>query len=530
MKIQPENANMTAGKTLIAEHKPAVPPQSLVEEGIKQAPAQAQGIKDMLKDALAASGFSTSKENIKLAMMLMEKNLPVNKETLTLIKQAMVLFGSENEAKALLLVLNAIKPTEAAANMLNSYISGDVSLLGNIENIASLISEIDDPKLKAELLKAVLGQQIPEAVKMPGAQIQVPAEATNLPAPEVNANIEATRQMLANSPAIQTLLGEMSKELTSAILESKGVITEAAAQNIEKAIGQIINKLPAELTDSINIKEAAKNILQEIRAGHSPEELVKLITSPPETAGGKAPLHNIIEGELAKMLFTAENKAILTDAAAMGTTATLTRAASSAAIAKALSYDPTNTTTKDLNNYLNNLRDRFELIRQILSNAPPTESNQRLFREAVTLHENLNFFTHMKNNMYLQLPLHINGHFTNAELYIMKDRRARKQKDGSSHSALIAIDTGSLGRFEAYVQKDTRTVNIQFRIETEFVEILVKENIHKLIAALEQHGYHLDGCLYKRLTEAFTLEDAVKNSEIFVPIDFDNAVSFDIRG
>ena len=538
MKVQPENSNMPTAKTSIAEQKPASMSPSLTAEGMKQTPVQAQTIKDMLTDALAASGFSTSKENIKLAMMLMEKSLPVNKETLTAIKQAMVLFGADNEAKALLLVLNSIKPNESTANMLNSYISGDVSLLGGLKNIANIISEIDDPKLKMELLKAALGNQSIRESKTLNSQTPASSEIFNISESEVRIDIGTAKKAFLNSLDVQTLIKSTSKELTDILLENKAAGTETAHQSFEKAISQIITKLPSNLTVSANSEAVTKNIMQEIKAGYSTNELFKLTANHSEAEGLKAPLHSIIEDELAKLLLTAENKAI-------GSTDTVFKALFGAGgiratdrgtavtdITKALSFDLKNTTSKDLNDYLNNLRDRLELIRQVISESPPTEANQRLLREAVTMYENLNFFTHMKNNMFLQLPLHINEHFTNAELYIMKDRRVRNQKDSNSHSALIAIDTGSLGRFEAYVQKDMYTVNIQFRIETEFAESLIKANIEKLGTALEQYGYRLDNCMYKHLTEAFTLEDTVKNDEIFgqEPIDFDNAVVFDMKG
>ncbi|MCL2873458.1 MAG: flagellar hook-length control protein FliK [Defluviitaleaceae bacterium] len=533
MKIQNDNTNFEPGKIPLTEQKPAAQQQnSILREGISQASGRADSIKEMLTDALIASGFSTSKENIKLAMMLMEKNLPVNKETLAMIKQAMTLLGADNEARALLLVLNSLEPSVSNIKMLSSYISGDVSLLENIKSISNFIIEVDDPVLKEKLIKILSNNSnLSETKVLADKQTLEVNSNTN-----IGASTDSIKPTALNS---ETLISELTKSINQTIAENKTANVNDMFQNIDKLTEQIINKLPADLSALPDIKEAVKNILQEIKSGYSPEEVFKHVTDTSVSNTKESPTHRIIEGEIVKMLPIGENKvvlgAILKNSLETGGSESLIAGSASkttAELAKMLSYDPTNTTNKDLNRYLNELSDKLELIRQVLSDSPQSEATQRLFTEVTTMHENLNFFAHMKNNMFLQLPLNISDHLSNSELYIMKNNKSRSKKNGGLHSALIAIDTAFMGRFEAYVQRDENNVNIQFRTETESVEKLVKGSIQKLITALEQHGYRLDGCMYKRLAEPFTLEDTVKDNEFLgnMTIGFDKTSSFDIRG
>jgi len=492
MKIQSENVNLKPEKIKFTEQK-----TTIVAETIEKVSHQAESIKEMLKDALAASGFSTSKENIKLAMMLMRENMPVNKETLTMIKQAMSLIGAGNESKALLLVLNSIEPSEANLSKLNSYISGDVSLMENIKNVANLISEINDPTVRDQLAKIVLNDPI-------------------LGEARVVVNVKSPTETIAQQAA-QTLTSELSASIEQIITGIKNANTEIIAQNIDRAAEQTISELTDDLTATPEAKEVVKQILQEV-----------LSEATSKIAEGKTlediQVRQLVEAEISKTIPQGENNAVIMQKANQ---LTAEKAAVNTALAKALSFDPTNTASKDLNSYLNELKHKLGLLVQTLTEAPQNEMTQHLVKEVETLQDNLNFLTQMKNDMFLQLPLHINEHFTNAELYIMKNKKSMSKGSRSSHSALLAIDTAFLGRFEAYVQKEAAAINVQFRTETEFVEELVKKNIEKLTIALSEHGYRLDSLMYKQLTEAFTIENIVKASD--TPLNLDNQTSFDIR-
>lgn len=147
----------------------------------------------------------------------------------------------------------------------------------------------------------------------------------------------------------------------------------------------------------------------------------------------------------------------------------------------------------------------------------------------VNVKEKLEFFQNMKENVFVQLPISLNEKSKNGEIIVFKDKRKKSSKNGSA-SALISIDTVNMGKFETYIQKNSNNVNMQFRINSKEIEILIKQNINRLNDLLQSSGYSLAGYSFKDIEESFSIldnEPSVVNEELERSA---NRITFDIRG
>jgi hypothetical protein len=175
----------------------------------------------------------------------------------------------------------------------------------------------------------------------------------------------------------------------------------------------------------------------------------------------------------------------------------------------------------DIDRYLNNLRDITSQIRRELTQAPelrvsnPDLPAARVLQEARILSDIVDFTAQIRNQLYVQLPLYHNGLETQATLHIYKD--AKKIADGKKDTAtaLVALDTASLGRFETYIQKNDNAVHLCFRLDNLAVEQTVRDAIDQLEALLRNHNFSLAGFSFAKPGKPYTLLDS--------PVLFDEA-------
>ena len=133
---------------------------------------------------------------------------------------------------------------------------------------------------------------------------------------------------------------------------------------------------------------------------------------------------------------------------------------------------------------------------------PPSEI--KLHSELKNLGDNLRFISQLKDLIYVQIPLVVNERKTACELYVFKHGGRAKRADGSV-CALVCLDTANLGRVEAYIVKDNRSVLCQFRVPEGEDGEPFRSNVRLLADGLMRYGYTLGGCTFIERTEAFGL-------------------------
>jgi hypothetical protein len=158
---------------------------------------------------------------------------------------------------------------------------------------------------------------------------------------------------------------------------------------------------------------------------------------------------------------------------------------------------------------MNNLRQVLQQITATLS-GNDTPDVVRVLQEVRTLESQIDFSSQIRNQIYVQLPMYHNGEQTQTTLHVYKDAKKSNSTSGETASALIALDTATMGHFETYVQKNARGINCQFRLESHEIVCAVRNNIHKLSELLKDSGYTLEAFSFLPAGEPYTLLDSPK--------------------
>ncbi len=163
----------------------------------------------------------------------------------------------------------------------------------------------------------------------------------------------------------------------------------------------------------------------------------------------------------------------------------------------------------EIDEFLNKTNEKLDKAMKLLENSTSEES-KKLLQTMTTHKESIDFMSHTKNNIYLQMPLNINDNKTNGELLVFKDKK-KKGNSGGGVSAIIGLDTVNLGRYETYIHKKDNKINFQFRLESEDVIELTKKHFDKLTELLDKHNLVIESATYKTITESFNM--ATKEDE-----------------
>lgn len=169
-----------------------------------------------------------------------------------------------------------------------------------------------------------------------------------------------------------------------------------------------------------------------------------------------------------------------------------------------LKFSPKDNTPLEIDDFLNKTSEKIDKAIRLLENSKEPEA-QKLLQNLTTHKDSVDFMQYAKSNIYLQLPLNINGNETNGELLVFKDKKKKTSNSKNGISAIIGLDTVNLGRFETYIQKKENKINLQFRLENDNIINLTKSNFDKLSTLLDEHNLIIESATYKTITDSFTL-------------------------
>ena len=100
----------------------------------------------------------------------------------------------------------------------------------------------------------------------------------------------------------------------------------------------------------------------------------------------------------------------------------------------------------------------------------------------------MNHINQMYN--YIQIPLTLNGKFSQGELYVYSGKKNLAKTDGTV-SALLHLDMEHLGPVDVYVAMQNQNVTTNFYLETDELLDFIHEHIYILDEHLAKRGYSL---------------------------------------
>ncbi len=510
--------------------------------------------REVFTELLKSYGMKPTEENLKALEFLLQNNIPLTKEAITKFNQGVKLLGSAE--KALFFIENDIRPTLKNSEIFKSLLDGSGKLSGQLNELLNTAENIKDPVLKsvvADLLTnggansesgsvALLGKSAdnvkmlteaflrtsqPENAAQPNnAQTnvtQTSASQTNVAQTStVQTNATQSNQSQTTTPATQVQQGQQSADSVNVrTAQNPSAPPQSGQQPIANQPGFTDTTSPG----AMNIADLASTISKAIRQeGFTFEKLAAIINENgigTGTTNSDARFRTLVEDLLKENRGLIDN--IIKRMAADDASPALHK------LATKLTFDMRGTKPQDLDRFLNTLAETLKTTRDyVKANLPQSPENLNLLKDMENITDHLKFAGQLKNTVYVQFPVMVSDREANAELFVFKDRNAKKSS-GAASSALIALDTLSLGRFEAFVQKDSHAVYCQFRVKSDEIERLTTQHISNLNDLLRSAGYTLENYSFRRLEEAFTIADSPDTAKFAEAGTSKKSFTFDIR-
>jgi hypothetical protein len=123
-------------------------------------------------------------------------------------------------------------------------------------------------------------------------------------------------------------------------------------------------------------------------------------------------------------------------------------------------------------------------------------------------------FMFLKNiePIYIQIPLKINNYITEAEIYILKRKNKKKERNTQDITMLISIDTEKMGSIEILLNKHSNDIRLGIKPEKKEVLDFIKNNISFLYNNLVKKSYRVVDIKYSiKNVKSNILEDMLNN-------------------
>ncbi len=469
---------------------------------------------EAIRNALEAAGLKADSESINLAKILLSYNLPLNKENLQNFRMGLKLTGDAE--KAVFLLENNIRPTLKNTELLTRILSGENMVAEGLSELAKSLENLVDPQIKTILKNILTPGQSSDFTQ---SKLSLPVESSqNNPAENLPGN-NATDSPLKTQDSIrnhQTSAATIIDEAVKNILQN---IPAKADSSVVKLLQEVFPEesrlIVEQLEENSQMKEVFARLADEnnsIRKQNSvaPKDAKNSEQTLNQIHQNKLSLpNNLLQKALNSNLSADELKAIQELLKLQANAETVPKDTTQNSVRAKLSYNP-----KEENNigkYLTDLSMRLELAKKIIEKLPQAGAEDVL-KNINNLRQNIQFTTQVKQCEYFQVPINIDNRDSNGEFYIVKNKK-KSHKEGGIVSALIALDTANMGRFETYLVKDGREVECRFRLENDDVTELVKSNITQLEELLRQYNYSLKFCSYQPLSKPFNLLDTGKKEK-----------------
>ncbi len=192
-----------------------------------------------------------------------------------------------------------------------------------------------------------------------------------------------------------------------------------------------------------------------------------------------------------------------------------------------LKFSPKNLDIKDLEEFLNNTKNKLEEALKTLENSKVPGAKE-LGEQLTVAKESMEFTSQLKENVFLQIPLSINSHETNGELLVFNNKAGGKNKNKKATSVIVGLDTENLGRFETYIKKEDKKIDLQFRLEDDRVINLVKSNMSSLEELLSAKNLKIESIQFKKIENPFTIISKDENEDDVVDLKV-NSMKFNIK-
>lgn len=437
---------------------------------------------DELKILLNSLNQAPSKENIEFIKILVQNNLPINKENLENIIKSSKMFKDFPIEKALFLIQNNMKPTISLGEQIDKYISKDTLINNQIEDLfnnISLLTKEDKNLILKDMFKNTSFENIANNnfKNLEQFKLQILDEFNENKFQNLNNifNKISNNNIDKNEILKQILNFNFNKDLLidfEKLNNLENIFDKNEFKNLDNSFKEIFNDLKLDKDSTLLLQREIFNI---IKSNPKLSENFKSIIKEFSSFQNKVKFFN----------FENSSNENLNEY-----------------------FETLSTISKNLKNTINNFADK---------------NSENITNSLDNLNKNIDFMNNLKNSTFLQIPLNINNFYTTAEIFVFSNKKNKNQKSkNNSGSALISLNLLYLGKLEVFINKINNDVSCQFRLEKESTKNLVSENVDLLNNFLKNKNLNLKDISFKELNESFSIISNIKNTSVSTDFKLSN--------
>lgn len=403
---------------------------------------------NVVLDALNAAKLIVNSENVKLVENLLENHLPIDSNSLREIFHQIKNHPDISLEEILFLLKNEIQIDEKNILQLNGYIEHNKNLEEQVNQLLDKIENMEDSSHKLNFIKSL-------------TQTKQIRQSFDIPL-DFDAVDYATFDLLLLEKEIEilTFLKDKPESLLKSMLQQ-----DYSTLLLHEEFNEEIRAM---LSGDKELFDFFKNTL-------------KLLF---ETNKGKDSLDRILSNKVKEFLNIIRNDIHIT-----------------------LEDFRDQNSLKAVFNKLY----KYALSIDEIANKMESPQGKEIAAASEQIKDNLDFMNQLnKYQSYIQIPIRINHHYSQADLYVFRKKK-NKKNDAHSISALIALDFANLGYIESFVQKNGKDIYCQFRLENENLKELFQKYTHNLMNALHNKGYYLKSISFHPLKERFNIIKSPEN-------------------
>lgn len=404
---------------------------------------------NVVLDALNAAKLIVNQENVKLVESLLENQLPIDSNSLQEIFHQIKNHPNISLEEVLFLLKNEMQIDEKNILQLNGYIEHNKNIGEQVNQLLDTIENMENGSHKLEFIKSLT------QAKQSEYSINPPLDSEHMS--------ESTHELITLEKEIEVLtyLKDRPESLLENMLKND-YTTLFSAEDLNEEIRSIL----------INDKEVSNFF----------KNTLKLLT---DTNKGKEGLEDILSDKIKEFINIIKNE---------------------------LHIPLENLKNQDNLKEVFNKIYKYVLSVNDIAHKMESPQGKEIAEVSEQIKDNLDFMNQLnKYESYIQIPIRIDHHHSQADLYIFRKKK-NKKNDAHSISALIALDLANLGYVEAFVQKNGKDVYCQFRLENEKFEGIFQKYTPRLMNALHNKGYHLKSITFHRLKERFNIIKSPENA------------------
>ena len=382
-------------------------------------------------DILKGAGLAENEKNIEIVTKLIEKNMPINKKTLTDMSMFSKRFPEAKVDHLIFLMKNDIMISKDSLHYVSELLKNKTNITKDISTFNTGVASIVDKASGALVVETILKENIPATnvfskirnfFLKPEDQIVVPKEKLEFPMTQLMTGEEAKALLDDTS----SLVRPEAKEV--AINNSTKLETFMADKG--KAFSDLFTTV-----EELDIPDDIRNATNKL--------LAQRVTT------------SMLNNELMM------NKEDLQDVERVNK-----------------HYNKVYDKIMDVLNL--DLQDSSEAVKEVLKDAANIKTNVEMMNQL------------QQNHQFVHIPMVINNEQIDTELYVMNNKNAKKSND-ERVTALLRLDLRNLGHLDIYVAKTANNVEVTFYSDKDQTVDDIRGSSTKLSAKLIEESFNVLG-------------------------------------